>query len=100
LAVWLVAVFEALSCQVTTTFDTSCAARKRTAPAINNTACWHTNLYVYRILLLANRPIPDMDPASISLDAQNLPVHRLAIAKWFSARLDDLSIGFCLDEHV
>jgi len=26
MAVWLVADFEALSCQVTTTFDTSCAA--------------------------------------------------------------------------
>jgi len=38
-AVWLVADFEALSYQVTTTFDTSCAARIRTAPAINYTAC-------------------------------------------------------------
>jgi hypothetical protein len=40
LAVWLVADFEALSYQVTTTFDTSCAARIPTAPAINYTACW------------------------------------------------------------
>jgi hypothetical protein len=39
-AVWLVADFEALSCQVTTTFDTSCTARMRTAPAINYTACY------------------------------------------------------------
>jgi hypothetical protein len=38
LAAWLVADFEALSYQVTTTFDTSCAARIRTAPAINYTA--------------------------------------------------------------
>jgi hypothetical protein len=37
---WLVADFEALSYQVTTTFDTSCAARIRTAPAINYTACY------------------------------------------------------------
>jgi len=40
LAVWLVADFEALSYQVTTTFDTSCAARLPTTPAINYTACW------------------------------------------------------------
>jgi hypothetical protein len=39
LAVWLVADFEALPYQVKTTFDTSCAARIRTAPAINYTAC-------------------------------------------------------------
>ena len=38
-AVWLVADFEALSYQVTTTFDTSCIARICTAPAINYTAC-------------------------------------------------------------
>ncbi len=38
-AVWLVADFEALSYQDTTTFDTRCAARIRTAPAINYTAC-------------------------------------------------------------
>jgi hypothetical protein len=51
MAVWLVADFEALSCQVTTTFDTSCAARICTAPAINYTACWqlvfiHIRLFV------------------------------------------------------
>jgi len=40
MAVWLVADFEALSYQVTTTFDTSCAARIPTAPAINYTACY------------------------------------------------------------
>jgi hypothetical protein len=39
LAVWLVADYEALSYQVTTTFDTSCATRIPTAPAINYTAC-------------------------------------------------------------
>jgi hypothetical protein len=39
LAVWLVADFEALSYQVTTTFDTICAARIPTVPAINYTAC-------------------------------------------------------------
>jgi len=51
LAVWLVADFEALSYQGTTTFDTSFAARIRTAPAINYTACWqlvfiHIRLFV------------------------------------------------------
>jgi hypothetical protein len=40
MAVWLVADYEALSYQVTTTFDMSCAARIRTAPAINYTACY------------------------------------------------------------
>jgi hypothetical protein len=40
LAVWLVADFEALPYQVTTTFDTSCTARIPTAPAINYTACY------------------------------------------------------------
>jgi len=40
LAVLLVADFEALSYQVTTNFDKSCAARIRTAPAINYTACY------------------------------------------------------------
>ena len=39
MAVWLVADFEALPYQVTTIFDTSCAARITTAPAINYTAC-------------------------------------------------------------
>ncbi len=39
LAVWLVADFEALTYQVTTTFDTGCAARISTEPAINYTAC-------------------------------------------------------------
>jgi hypothetical protein len=51
MAVWLVADFEALSYQVTTTFDTSCAAQIRTVPAINYTACWqlvfiHIRLFV------------------------------------------------------
>jgi len=49
MAVWLVADFEALSYQVTTTFDTSCAARIRTAPAINYTACWQLVFILYRI---------------------------------------------------
>ena len=39
MAVWLVADFEALSYQVTTTFDTGCDVRIPTAPAINYTAC-------------------------------------------------------------
>jgi len=46
-AVWLVADFEALSYQVTTTFDTSCAARIRTAPAINYTACYQLAFFVF-----------------------------------------------------
>jgi len=40
LAVCFIADFEALSCQVTTTFDTSCAARIRTITAINYTVCY------------------------------------------------------------
>jgi len=48
LAVWLVADFEALSYQVTTTFDTSCAARIPTAPAINYTVCWQLAVFVIR----------------------------------------------------
>jgi hypothetical protein len=60
LAVWLVADFEALSCQVTTTFDTSCAARIPTAPAINYTACWqlvfiHIRLFVIYLALFSCR---------------------------------------------
>jgi len=39
LAVWFVADSEALSYQVTTTFDTSYAARIPIEPAINYTAC-------------------------------------------------------------
>jgi hypothetical protein len=46
--VWLVADFEALSYQVTTTFDTSYAARIRTAPAINYTACYRLVFFVFR----------------------------------------------------
>jgi hypothetical protein len=67
LAVWLVADFEALSCQVTTTFDTSCAARIRTAPAINYTACWqlvfiHIRLFViylafFHVIVKLHQPI-------------------------------------------
>ena len=57
MAVWLVADFEALSYQVTTTLDTSCAARIPTAPAINYTACWqlvfiHIRLFVTYLALL------------------------------------------------
>ena len=36
-SVWLVTDFEALPCQVTTTFDMGCAARVRTAPAFKYT---------------------------------------------------------------
>jgi len=57
LAVWLVADFEALSYQVTTTLDTSCATRIRTAPAINYTACWqlvfiHIHLFVIHLAFI------------------------------------------------
>ena len=47
LAVWLVADFEALPYQVTITFDTSYAARIRTAPAINYTACYRLVFIVF-----------------------------------------------------
>jgi len=46
MAVWLVADFEALSYQVTTTFDTRCAAQIRTAPAINYTACYRLAFFI------------------------------------------------------
>lgn len=52
MAVWLVADFEALSCQVTTTFDTGCAARIRTAPAINYTACCAFGFYLFHFLIV------------------------------------------------
>jgi hypothetical protein len=52
LAVWLVADFEALSYQVTTTFDTGCAARIRTAPAINYTACCAFGFYLFHFLIV------------------------------------------------
>ena len=52
LAVWLVADFEALSCQVTTTFDTGCAARILTAPAINYTACCAFGFYLFHLLIV------------------------------------------------
>jgi hypothetical protein len=48
LAVWLVADFEALSYQVTTTFDTSCTAQIIIAPAINYTACWQLGFVLSR----------------------------------------------------
>jgi len=51
LAVWLVADFEAVSYQVTTAFDTSCAARIRTTPAINYTACWQLVLIHFRLFI-------------------------------------------------
>jgi len=47
LAVWLVADFEALAYQVTTTFNTSCTARIPTAPAINYTACYRLVFIVF-----------------------------------------------------
>ena len=46
MAVWLVADFEALSCQITTNFDTSYAAQIPTAPAINYTACYQLGVLV------------------------------------------------------
>jgi hypothetical protein len=50
LVVWLVADFEAISYQVTTTFDTGCNAQIRTAPAINYTACWHfVVIYLFQV---------------------------------------------------
>ena len=52
LAVWLVADFEALSCQVTTAFNTSCAARIPTAPAINYTACCAFGFYFFHLLIV------------------------------------------------
>jgi hypothetical protein len=52
MAVWLVADFEALSYQVTTTFYTSCAARIRTALAINYTACWQLVLIHIRLFII------------------------------------------------
>ncbi len=52
MAVWLVADFEALSCQVTTTFDTGCAARIRTAPAINYNACCAFGFYLFHFLIV------------------------------------------------
>ena len=42
---WFVADFEALPYQVTTTFDTSYAARIRTALAINDTACYQLAVF-------------------------------------------------------
>jgi hypothetical protein len=54
MAVWSVADLEALSYQVTLTFDTSCAARITTSSAINYTACWqlvfiHIRLFVIHL---------------------------------------------------
>ncbi len=43
--------FEALSCQVTTTFDTSNAAQTRTVQAISYTA-WHMLFYCLHILVI------------------------------------------------
>jgi hypothetical protein len=51
-AVWLVADYEALSYQVTTTFYTSCAARIPTTPAINYTACWQLVLVHIRLFFI------------------------------------------------
>jgi hypothetical protein len=51
LAVWLVADYEALTYQVTTTFDTSCAARIPTALAINYTACWQLVFILLRLFI-------------------------------------------------
>jgi hypothetical protein len=48
----------AISYQVTTTFDASCAAQIRTAPAINYTACWqlvfiHIRLFIIYLALFS-----------------------------------------------
>jgi len=58
MAVWLVADFEALIYQVTTTFDTSRAAQIPTASAINYTACWqlvfiHIRLFIIYLALFS-----------------------------------------------
>jgi len=49
LTVWLVADSEALTCQATTTFDTSCDAWISTTPAINYTVCWQLVFILYLI---------------------------------------------------
>ena len=73
MAVWLVADFEALSYQVTTTFDTSCAARIPTAPAINYTACWqlvfiHIRLFIIYLALFSCHSQPALTyPRSTNL---------------------------------
>ena len=64
---------KALSYQVTTTFDTSCAARIPTAPAINYTACWqlvfiHIRLlFIYLALLTCRCQIAPTYPRSTNL---------------------------------
>jgi len=90
MAVWLVADFEALSCQVTTTFDTSCAARIPTAPAINYTACWqlvfiHIRLFIiYLAFIFCHCQSAPTYPQSTNLfcffergQSQNRPERRL-----------------------
>ena len=83
MAVWLVADFEALSYQVTTTFDTSCAARIPTAPAINYTACWqlvfiHIRLFViylafiFLVIVNMHQPIHEAQIYFVFLSVGNL----------------------------
>jgi len=81
LAVWLVADFEALPCQITTTFDTSCAARIPTAPAINYTACWQLvfihiclsviNLAFFQIIISLHQPIHEAQIYFVFLSVGN-----------------------------
>ena len=47
--VCLVADFEALSYQVTTTFDTSCATQRHTAPANNFNACYRFVVFFVQV---------------------------------------------------
>ena len=54
MAVWLVADLEALTYQVPTTFDKSRAARIRTTPAINYTACYRLVFYTPSLYTIDN----------------------------------------------
>ena len=82
MAVWLVADFEALSYQVTTTFDKTCAARIPTAPAINYTACWqlvfiHLHLFfiylafIFLVIVNMHQPIHEAQIYFVFLSVDN-----------------------------
>jgi len=62
-----VADFEALSFQVTTTFDTSNTAQIPTTPAINYTSCWE--------LLFIHSRLPVIYLALISCHTQTAPTY-------------------------
>jgi len=49
---WVVAGFEALSCQVTVTFYNGYTGRIRSTPAVNNTACVFGRLSHISVLFL------------------------------------------------